>query len=218
MVQLELAPLEVQLSFQLNKMKMAEEKKSKKIEKVTVRAVGKDLPISTKHAVALCAAVKRKNIRKANELLRLVILKKTAVPMKGEIPHHPIGATSRPSRYPMKAAEYFTKLLKDLAGNAAVKGLDIESLIITAAIANKASRPYRATRLAYGRKRLKRTHIRLEAEAELIVKKTKEKKKEKPEEKKIEESQGKGEAPLEEKPVEKKETKPEEKIENKKEK
>lgn len=137
---------------------MAEKEKANS-EKRKAKALGKDLPISTKHAVAICAAIRNKKLREAQHYLEEVVAKKKLVPMKGEIPHH----VGKPGRYPVKAALCFSKLLKQLAANAATKGIDVENAIITKAAAHKASRPYRATRLAYGRKRFKRTNVELEA-------------------------------------------------------
>ena len=140
-----------------------------------LKTVGKDLPISLKHSVALCKLIKNKTLAEVERLLRDVVKKKLAVPMKGELPYHKIGSTSRPSRYPVKAARYFLKLLKNIDGEVKYKGLSNEDVIIKKAIANKASRAYRATRIAFGRKRFKRTHLLIEAE----VKEVKEEKKEK---------------------------------------
>lgn len=138
-----------------------------------LKTLGKDLPISLKHSVALCKLIKNKTLAEVEKLLKDVVKKKLAVPMKGELPYHKIGSTSKPSRYPVKAARYFLKLLKNIGGEIKYKGLSNEDVIIKKAIANKASRPYRATRIAFGRKRFKRTHLLIEAE----VKEVKEEKK-----------------------------------------
>lgn len=125
---------------------------------------GKDLPISTKHAVALCAFIKRKNPQEALILLEKVIRKKIAVPMKGKIAHKRNMPKGKPSgRYPIKASKEFIKLIKNLVANAIIKGLNTDALIITVAKADIASRRVRATRIAYGRKRFKRTHVFIEA-------------------------------------------------------
>lgn len=139
------------------------EDKNKKNRKLAI-AYGKDFPVSTKHAIAICSFIKWKSPQKARDLLEKTIMKKIAVPMKGEIPHRKNMPKGKPAgRYPVKASKYFIKLLKNLIANASVKGLNTELLIISTAIANKASKPVRATRLAHGRKKFKRTHILLEA-------------------------------------------------------
>lgn len=131
-----------------------------KLEKI--KTYGKDLSISKKHAIAICNAIRYKNLKDAQKFLEMVILKKKAVIMRGEIPHRAV--IGRPGRYPVKAAAHFIKLLKELKANASVKGINDE-LMITKAIANKASRQHRSTRMAYGRKKFKRTHVELEAMA-----------------------------------------------------
>lgn len=125
----------------------------------------KDAPISTKHAVALCRFIKNRNPQEAINLLGKVLERKVAVPMKGEIPHRKNMKDKRMGgRYPMKATKVFIKALKNLIANAKVKNLDPEKLFIVTAKADKASRPIKPTRIAYGVKRFKRTHILLEAE------------------------------------------------------
>jgi len=159
--------------------KKKEEKTEKKIK--IAKAVGKDFSISTKHAIAICSFIKGMNPKDALDILEKVRKKKIAVPMKGEIPHRRNMPKGKPSgRYPVKASRYFIKLLKNLIANATTNGLDADLLIITKAMANKASRPYRASRIAYGGKRFKRTHINLETTE---IKREKLKKKEEKKEK-----------------------------------
>ena len=122
------------------------------------RVAGRDLPISTKHAMAICKFLKGKNINEASSLLEQVIRKKIAVPFRGEIPHK----KGIPGRYPVKASGVFIKLLKSLSSNASQKGLNTEKLIISVGIANLASRSSKPGRL--GRRKFKRTHILLIAE------------------------------------------------------
>jgi len=139
------------------------EKTNTKPNKETIiKVYGKDLSISKKHSIAICNAIRYKELKKAQKFLELVTLKKKAVIMRGEIPHRAV--IGRPGRYPVKASEHFIKLLKELRANASVKGINDE-LIITRAVANKASRQNRPTRVAYGRKKFKRTHVELEAMA-----------------------------------------------------
>lgn len=145
--------------------------KQKEEEIKTIKVKGLDLPISTKHAIAICNFIKGKNPNVAISLLENVIKKKIAVPMKGEIPHRrnmPKGKVA--GRYPYKASKEFIKLIKNLIANANVKGINVEDIVINVAKADKASRPYRPTRMAYGRKRFKRTHILLEAKLKEKIK------------------------------------------------
>ena len=148
------------------KEKPAEEKKKKGIKVKKAEALVNDtsIPISTKHSIYICKFIKGKKIENAINDLEQVILKKKAVPMKGEIPHRK-GMMS--GRYPKKASEHFIKILKRLTANATVNGL--ENPIITETIANFGSRPYGK----FGRVRKKRTHLKI------IVKEKKESKKRK---------------------------------------
>jgi ribosomal protein L22 len=117
--------------------------------------------ISTKHSIAICRMIRRKSIERALEMLELVMQKKLAVPMIGaEIPHrrralipHTSGGSGR---FPMNATKEFIGLVKQLKANCEVNG--IENPMITIAMSNLASRPYRRE----GRKG-KRTHVHLEA-------------------------------------------------------
>ncbi|MCL6500927.1 MAG: 50S ribosomal protein L22 [Candidatus Pacearchaeota archaeon] len=158
------------------KEKKNEESEATKVTKIA-SSRGKDLPVSTKQSIAICSFIKVKNPQKALHLLEQVIMKKTAVPMKGEIPHrHNMPKGKVAGRYPVKASKEFIKLLKNLIANASVKGMAIDKLIINKAIANKASRPFRGTRIGFGRKYFKRTHVALEATEMGAVVKRKEKK------------------------------------------
>ncbi len=120
-----------------------EEKAEIKPRKEEAIARGVSLPISTKHAVAVCAFIKGKTIEQARELLHGVIRKKVAVPMKGELPHRKGRIMS--GRYPVKTSQYILKLLKQLEANAQ-------------------QRPYKPYR-RFGVRRLKRTHIVLKVHA-----------------------------------------------------
>jgi len=112
---------------------------------------GKSLPISTKHAVAICKFIKGKKINDAIEYLEQVVFGKKAIPMKGEIPHRKGKMMS--GRFPKNASQQFIKLLRSLGANANANNL--EEAIISEAIANKASRPYGR----FGRTQKKRTHV-----------------------------------------------------------
>lgn len=144
---------------------------------------GRDLTISTKHAVAICDFIRYKNPDYAIALLERVLNGELAVPMKGEIPHRKRGLLPKgkaAGRYPIKASRTFIKLIKSLVANANIKGLDAATLKITLAKADKASRAHKPTRMAYGRKRFKRSHVTLEAKTmNKIMAKKEEKKGEK---------------------------------------
>jgi ribosomal protein uL22 len=150
-----------------NKEQAKKEKKVEKVRKDKAVIRGKDLPVSTKHAVAICRFIKGRGIEEAVSNLNEVVEKKRAVPMKGELPHRK-GKGMERGRYPMKACKIFIKLLKNLAANSSMNGL--EEPYIFVAKADKASRPYRR----FGSRRFKRTHVYLETR-EREKKKTEEK-------------------------------------------
>ncbi len=134
------------------------EQKQKQKKRDYAIAKGIDLPISTKHSIAICRFIKGKHPAEAIEMLEKVRKLKLAVPMQGEIPHRKGRIMS--GRYPVKAAEYFIKVLKTVIANAVQLGLDESKLYISIAKADKASRPYRPSR-HLGR-RFKRTHLLIE--------------------------------------------------------
>ena len=122
---------------------------------------GKSLPISTKKSADICRFIMKKKITKAIENLEEILVKKKALPMKGEIPHKK-GIMA--GGYPEKTIKHFIKLLKSLQANASVN--EIEDPIITMAVANMASKPYGK----FGRWRRKRTHVKIIATEKNIIK------------------------------------------------
>ncbi len=141
------------------KKKPTEKPKVKKSEAIVN---GAGLPLSTKTSVAICKFIKGKNIPKAIADLEQVIVKKKAVPMKGEIPHRKGKIMS--GRFPKNASESFIRLLKNLQANANANGLD--EPIITEAMANIASQPYGK----FGRVRKKRSHVLIKAKEKKMKK------------------------------------------------
>jgi len=140
--------------------KVEEEKEAKKpiqtkpkVKRDYAVVNAKSLPISAKHSMAICKFIKGKTIENAISDLEPVLIKKKAVPMKGEIPHRKGKMMS--GRYPQKAVEHFIKLLKSLEANAVVNELD--SPVIVEAIANLAQRPFGR----FGRTKKKRTHVQI---------------------------------------------------------
>jgi ribosomal protein L22 len=129
------------------------------------------IPVSTKNSVAICKFIRTKTVDRAIELMELVVKKKIAVPMAyDEIPHRKRSLMPESfgggGRFPKNAAIEFINLLGQLKANCEVNG--IENPVITIAMANLASRPFRRE----GR-RAKRTHVHLEAKdkTKLILKK-----------------------------------------------
>jgi len=136
-----------------------ETKKAKKIPSKSEAVVnGKDLPISNKHAIAICNFIRGKTIDEAAFLLSQVLQMKRAVPMKGEIPHRKGKMMS--GRYPINATKVFIKLLRQLTANATVNGIEIEKVRIECK-ADRANRPYRR----FGSKKFKRCHVTFKVSA-----------------------------------------------------
>jgi large subunit ribosomal protein L22 len=142
---------------------MKEENKQNNKKKAIVR--GLDLPISFKYAREICTFIKNKSPQQAIKLLESVTRKEIAVPMRGQIAHKKNMPKGKPAgRYPVNASKEFIKLLKSLIANAGNKGMDTENLIIKIAKADRAPRPQRGTRMAFGRKQFKRAHVLLETQ------------------------------------------------------
>lgn len=133
--------------------KKVETKKENKPKKTEAVVNARNLPISTKHSIAICNMIRNKEIDKALLLLEQAEQKKIPVPMRGEIPHRK-GIMS--GRYPITALGHFIKSLKSLKANALINELELEKYRIFCK-ANLASRPYRR----FGKGKFKRTHLTL---------------------------------------------------------
>ncbi len=136
------------------KEKDKKKRKSKLIGPKKTQAVvnGQNLPISTKHAVAICNYIRGKDIDEAISMLEQVEQMKKPIPMKGEIPHRKGKIMS--GRYPINASKEFIKLLKSLKANAVINELELEKYVLFC-VPNVAARPHRR----FGRTRFKRTHV-----------------------------------------------------------
>lgn len=129
-----------------------------------VRVIGRDIPISTKHSIELCTALRHTNITVAKRILEDAINEKRPIPFHrftNGLGHKPGMAAGR---YPRKACEHFIAMVKSLETNGQHKGLNTSHLVLIHAVANKASRPYRPSRQR-GR-RMKNTHVELVAREE----------------------------------------------------
>lgn len=144
--------------------------KKPKVKKTEAVVRGINLPISTKYSSAVCKFIKGKTIDEAIEELEKVVMKKKAVPVKGEISHKRgiKGVASGSGKYPVKVAKNFLHLLKSVSANAVVN--EIENPIIIEAVANIASRPYGR----FGSVRRKRTHVKITVKEKKLPKGEKE--------------------------------------------
>src|SRR3989344_5187387 len=101
----------------------------------------------------ICDFIKGKKIDTAITELEQVVLKKRAVPYKGEVPHR-ADPGMMSGRYPVNASKIFIQMLKGLRGNVLVNGMDLDKTRITFGMSNWASRPQMK-----GGARFKRTHV-----------------------------------------------------------
>lgn len=153
---------------------MAQIKQTEKKEEEKEAIVrSRNLPISKKHAIAICKLIKNKKIVDAINILELIRKKKVPVPFPKGMPHRKGMAGGR---YPVKASSYFIKLLRNLSANASVKGLDIDNLVINAKADKGATFPHPGRR----RRMFKRSHVTITAK-ERVKEKVEEKPKEKEE-------------------------------------
>lgn len=121
------------------------------------RAVGKDLPISTKQAIEISNSLRKKDVKVAEKLLQQAIDMEKAIPYtrfnKGT--GHKAGIAA--GKYPIKSCTHILALLKSAESNAAQKNLS--NLIIRHICAQRAAHAYR-----YGRRgglQAKRTNVEI---------------------------------------------------------
>jgi len=140
----------------------------------TATACGKDMPISTKHVIEIGSFISGKTLVRAKTLLKGVIAKTVAVPMKkfNMDTGHKTGMSS--GSYPQKAAKQVLMLLESAEKNAQNKGLNTEALYIQIYKANKGTTQWRSGRQR--RRQAKRSHVEVIL-AEKEVKKPKAEKK-----------------------------------------
>lgn len=109
-------------------------------EKTCAKAMGKEMRISPKHAVEVCAAIRGMRLDKAKKYLQEVVEKKRAVPYKRhrkKLAHRRGLQGSDAGQYPVKAAKAILQVLANAEANAKYKGLDAEKLKIVHASAHK---------------------------------------------------------------------------------
>ena len=110
---------------------------SARIEEPCVRAMGKEMRVSPKHAVEICRAIRGMKLSGAKEYLKKVLERKQPVPFRRhrkKVAHaRAVGA----GRYPVKAARAIIEVLENAEANAEYKGLDVDRLRIVHASAQK---------------------------------------------------------------------------------
>ena len=116
------------------------------------RAYGRELPISWKKAVELARALRGKKVENAITYLENVIALKQAVPFRryNRWVAHKSGLG--PARYPVKAAQYFKRVIESAVSNAEYLGReDPDAMVIRSINAHKGRITKGQTRRAQGR-------------------------------------------------------------------
>lgn len=120
----------------------------------TVKASGRELRVSPKHAREVCKTIKGMKLDQAKGYLQQVILKKKPVPFrrhKKKVGHRHGIEKAYAGRYPVKAAQKILKVLEGAEANAEYKGLDVERLRIIHASAYPGMKIKRYIERAFGR-------------------------------------------------------------------
>jgi large subunit ribosomal protein L22 len=119
----------------------------------TVKASGREIRISPKHAREVCKTIKGMKLDQAKEYLRDVMAKKKPVPLRRynkKIGHRHGMQKVFAGRYPVNAAQKILKVLEGAEANAEFKGLDAEKLRIIHASAYRGMKIKRYIERAFG--------------------------------------------------------------------
>ncbi|MFC1752318.1 50S ribosomal protein L22 [Thermoproteota archaeon] len=119
-----------------------------------VKASGREIDVSPKHAREICAALKGKMIPRAKTYLEDVMDKKQPVPFKRyklKVGHRSGLPGFHAGRYPTKAAEQIFGILENLENNGDFKGMDTERMKIIHASAIKGRKIKKFKPRAFGR-------------------------------------------------------------------
>ncbi|MEZ0290467.1 MAG: 50S ribosomal protein L22 [Sulfolobales archaeon] len=115
-------------------------------EEKTAKALGRELPISFKESEEIAKVIKGMRLDEAIKYLENVVQLREPVPMtrhNKQLSHHSGVAEKFPKwrvpvgRYPVKAARYILRVLRNARNNAENKGLDPEKLVIVHAAAHR---------------------------------------------------------------------------------
>ena len=120
----------------------------------TVKASGREVRVSHKHAREVCNTIKGMMLTKAKDYLRDVMEKKKAVPFRRyskKAGHRRGLEKASAGRYPIKAAAKIIKILEGAQANAENKGLDVDRLRIIHSAAYPGMKVKRFTPRAHGR-------------------------------------------------------------------
>jgi large subunit ribosomal protein L22 len=120
----------------------------------TVKASGREVRVSHKHAREVCRTIKGMMLTQAKTYLLDVAEKKKAVPFRRyqkKAGHRRGLDHAFAGRYPINAATKIFKILQGAQANAENKGLDVDRLRIIHAAASKGMKVKRFTPRAHGR-------------------------------------------------------------------
>lgn len=124
----------------------------------SAKARGSDLRVHFKNTSETAAAIRGKTLAKAKAYLEAVIDHKRCVPFLHF--NGGVGRTAQAKnegnsigqgRWPKKSCEFILGLLRNAESNAELKGLDVDSLVVTHVQVNQAQRGRRRTYRAHGR-------------------------------------------------------------------
>ena len=133
----------------------------------TVKASGREIRISPKHAREVCYTINGMRLEKAKRFLSQVIVLKQPVPFRRfikKLGHRHGMEQAMVGKYPVKAATEILKVVRNAESNAEFKGLDIERLRIIHASAYPGIKLKRAIPRAFGRSSPKNrslTHVEI---------------------------------------------------------
>lgn len=128
----------------------------------TVKASGRELRVSPKHAREVCNTIRGMPLTKAKRYLQNVLAKKQAVPFRRHVKklgHRHGMQKAMVGKYPIKAASEILKVIQSAEANAEYKGLDVDRLRIIHASAYPGMKLKRAIPRAFGRSSPKNTTL-----------------------------------------------------------
>jgi len=135
-----------------------------------VKASGRELRISPKHAREVCKTIKGMRLYQAKRYLTQVVAKKQPVPFRRfvkKLGHRHGMQKAMVGKYPVKAATEILRVLESAEGNAEFKGLDVERLRVIHASAYAGFKMKRTIPRAFGRSSPKNkslTHVEIALE------------------------------------------------------
>jgi large subunit ribosomal protein L22 len=138
----------------------------------TVKASGRELRISAKHAREVCEAIRGMPLDRAKRYLEQVKVKERPIPFRRfvkKLGHRHGMRKAMVGKFPTKTAAAVLKVLQSAEGNAEAKGLDPERLRIVHASAYPGMKLRRAIPRAFGRTTPK---MRVHTHVEIFLKET----------------------------------------------